>query len=166
MPRKKKAEVSENNPLSIEEVDYVMQFARSAIAGMYGLPQVFNPLSVSQRLQDVTLNPSIAEADKIEAALNAPKQNERELVGYSEDLYLKNMLMKRMVLYMSNSMSWNLDWVCTTPNTDYKSKEFLKDKGKVVSFFDKFNIKEQFTRITISILYHYGQESLWIQLRF
>lgn len=151
MPRKKKTDIVEvlpdNKPMSVEEVDYVMQFARSALAGMYGLPNVYNPLGVSQRLQDVGLNPSIAEADKIEEALNNPKSNERQLSAYSEDLYLKNMIMKRMVLYLSNSLSWNLDWVCTTPDVKYDSKEFLKDKAKMISFFDRFNIKEQFTQI-------------------
>jgi hypothetical protein len=62
-------------------------------------------------------------------------------------LYLKNMLMKRMVLYLSNSLSWNLDWVCTTPDVKYDSKEFKKDKDRMISFFDRFNIKEQFTQI-------------------
>jgi hypothetical protein len=155
MPRRKKmdAEILENNkPLSSDEVDYVMQFARSAIGGMYGLPNVFNPLSVSQRMVDVGLNPIIADADKIENALNSPKTSEKELIGYSEDLYLKNMLMKRMVLYLSNSLSWNLDWVCTTPDTDYNSKEYKKDKARVISFFDRFNIKEQFTQIMQSMV--------------
>jgi hypothetical protein len=150
MPRKKKAEIEvlpDNKPMSLEDVDYVMQFARSAISGMYGLPNVYNPMGVSQRMQDVGLNPIIAEADKIESALNNPKANERNLSGYSEDLYLKNMIMKRMVLYLSNSLSWNLDWVCTTPDVKYDSKEFIKDKARMISFFDRFNIKEQFTQI-------------------
>jgi hypothetical protein len=155
MPRKKKTDievVQENKPMSVEDVDYVMQFARSTIAGMYGLPNVFNPLGVNQRLQDVSLNPAIADADKIEAALNNPKANEKELSGYSEDLYLKNMLMKRMVLYLSNSLSWNLDWVCTTPEAKYASDEYKKDKARMISFFDRFNIKEQFTNILQSMV--------------
>lgn len=153
MPRKKKTDVQVvETPMSVKDVDFVMEFARSAISGMYGLPNVFNPLSVSQRMQDVGLNPIIADADKIETALNNPKSSERELIGYSEDLYLKNMLMKRMVLYLSNSLSWNLDWVCITPNVDYKSNEYKKDRAKMVSFFDRFNIKEQFNHIMQSMV--------------
>ncbi len=154
MPRKKKSEIQvvENKELSPEEVDYVMSFARSAIGNMYGLPNVFNPMGVSQRLADVGLNPIIADSEKIEMALDNPKSSEKELIGYSEDLFLKNMIMKRMVLYLANSMSWNIDWVCTTPNVDYKSKEFKKDKERITSFFDRFNVKEQFTQILQSMV--------------
>ena len=150
--RKTKTEITtpsvenKNEILSPEQVFSVLEFARSAYSGSFGFPGVYTPELVNARMRDISLNPAVATKEKIEKALNNPKESEEELVGYSEFFELQNMLYKRVLRYLSNMLSWNMSYVCTNVEneSDYNSKEYKKDINKVKNFFDKMNIKQEF----------------------
>ena len=122
--------------VSKEELFDVLKFANSLYSGIY------TPNLVNSRMQDITLSPQIADSDKIDTALKSPKTNEQQLLGYSEFFELTNMMYKRMLLYMSTMLSFDLTITCTTPDVDYKSSAYKKDLTAVYEFLDKFNIKK------------------------
>lgn len=137
-PRKK-----ENNKeeilMSKEEVYDILKFAGSLYSGAY------TPQLVNSRMQDVSLSPQIADADKVEKALQSPKQNESALLGYSEFFELTSMIYKRTMNYMSGMLSFDLTMSCiNAEETDYKSSAYKKDQAIVYDFLDKFNIKKEF----------------------
>lgn len=149
MARSKKQNIvqsEENIPLTEEQVSYMMEFAKSLSAQF---PQMFNPLQVNQRMQEISLAPLNATSEKIEKALADPKQNERNLIGYSENLEISDMLYRRLILYLSGMLSFDLDWVCINAEEekDYKSAAYKKDYAEVIKFLDRFNVKDEFKKI-------------------
>jgi hypothetical protein len=139
--KKTKPEIEE--PLTPEQVIDVLAFAQAAYGGQFR--GIYTPQLVNARLQDITLSPLIATADKINTALENPKENEQQLIGYTEWLELNSMLFKRILGYFSGLMSFNWNYVCTNAEfKDYKSPAYKKDLAIVSDFFDKFNVKESF----------------------
>ena len=126
MPRgKTKSTDSQDVLLTEKEVFDVIKFAQSIYSGY---PNVYTPELVNSRLKDVTMSPQAATAEKINSALQNPKENEQNLVGYSEFLELTSMLYKRMLLYFSGMMAF--DWTYTCLNADEldpDSKTFVRD---------------------------------------
>lgn len=131
--------------LTQEEVFNVLKFAQSLYGGY---PNVYTPDLVNSRLKDITMSPQVATADNISKALQNPKENEINLVGYNEYLELTSMLYKRMLLYFSGMMSFDWTYVCTNAeDKDYTSPKYKSDLKKVREFFDKFNAKESFKTV-------------------
>jgi hypothetical protein len=141
---KKKAEMalpaSEKKELTKEEVYDVLRFAQSLYGGLY------TPELVNARMRDITLSPIQATTDNITTALSNPKENERELMGYSEWLELNSMLYKRILLYFSGMLSFDFNYVCINADGEkaYQSPKYQSDLKIVRDFFDKFNHKENF----------------------
>jgi hypothetical protein len=140
-PRKnieKEKKTSNDVLMTKEEVYDVLQFANSLYNGIY------TPNLINSRMQDMTLSPQIADSEKVDEALRTPKSSEQQLLGYSEFFELTNMMYKRMLLYISTMLSFDLTITCTTPDVDYKSSAYKKDLNSVYEFLDKFNIKKEF----------------------
>lgn len=138
-----------------------MEFARS-IATQY--PQVYSPFLTNQRMQEVSLNLAIPTSEGIEKALANPKDNERNLIGYSESLEISDMLYRRLTLFLSGICSFDLDWVCINALTkdDYESESYKRDYAKLIDFLDKFNVKEEFKKILRQMV---RKEAFFGQLR-
>jgi hypothetical protein len=75
-----------------------------------------------------------------------PKENEQQLVGYSEYMELVSMLYKRILLYFSGLLSFDINYVALNvkDESEYKSTKYKNDLAIVSEFFDKFNIKQEF----------------------
>ena len=136
---------SENKEILISESEVydVLEFANNLYRGVY--PGVFNPQLVNSRLKDITLSPQKATLDKINSALNDPKNSEQELIGMSQWLELNSLLYKRLLLYFSGMMSF--DWTYTAnvkDSKEYKSPAYKKDLQIVQDFFDKLDVKSEF----------------------
>ena len=133
---------SSNEQLTKEEVYDVLTFANSAYNMYQG---AYTPELVNARMKDISLSPQMATSDKIEKALSNPKENERQLIGYSEWMELNSMLYKRILGYFSGLMSFDMKYVCINADAkDYKTPAYKKDLKLVAEFFDKFNIKKEF----------------------
>jgi hypothetical protein len=130
----------ETPPLTEQEVFDVLKFAAQAYSGIY------TPQLVNARLKDITLSPQIATADKINTALSSPKENEQQLIGYTEWMELNSMLFKRILGYFSGLMSFDWNYVCTNikDSKEYASPAYEKDLMIVADFFDRFNAKQEF----------------------
>ena len=154
-PKNTKAE-----ELTSEQVWDVVEFAKS-ITSTYG--NIYNPMLVNQRMQDVNMNPLAATQDSIDKALLRPKDSEEQLVGFSEFFELTDMMYKRMLYYLGNMLSFDISWTCTNAKIkDYKTSPYKKDEQKVYEFLDKFNIKKEFKKVMRQIL---RQESFYCILR-
>jgi len=139
---KKKSEET----LSESETWDVLDFAKS-IGQMY--QGVYTPDLVNQRLKDINMNPLSATSDAINSALLDPKNNEQNLIGYSEFLELNNMIYKRMIGYIGLMPSFDYTFTCTNINSpeDYKSKAYQKDSNAVYNFLDKFDVRREFKKV-------------------
>lgn len=145
MPRKKKSIENNKTQLTENEIWDVIEFARN-ITSTYG--NIYNPQLVNQRLQDVNMNPLSATQDSIDKALLKPKDNEDNLVGFSEFFELTDMMYKRMLYYLGNMLSFDLTWTCMNAKyKDYTSPSYKKDEQKIYEFLDKFNIKKEFKKV-------------------
>ena len=131
--------------LTPDEVYDVLKFASAA----YNQLGIYTPSLVNARLQDITLSPQVATAAKIDTALQNPKENEQQLIGYTEFMELNSMLFKRILGYFSGLMSFDFNYVCTNIKDvkEYKSPAYEKDLSLVAEFFDKFKVKEQFRTV-------------------
>jgi hypothetical protein len=134
----------------------------NALSTIY--PHIFTPTLVNASLKNITLNPQIATDTDIQNALDAPKENEQNLIGYGQDFELKDMLYKRQILYLGNMLAWNIDYVCTNAEEekDYTSKAYKKDEKVLRDFLDKFDFKKEFTVVLRQLL---RQESYYCCLR-
>ena len=154
---KKPVEKEESVLLTAEQVFDVLKFSQSLYGGY---PNVYTPDLVNARLKDITMSPQAVTAEKINSALQNPKENEQNLVGYSEFLELTSMLYKRILLYFSGMMAF--DWTYTCLNADELDpdsktfardiKQYEKDLKIVREFFDKFNVKENFKTVLKQML--------------
>jgi len=148
------------NQLSENEVWDVIEFAKN-ITSTYG--NIYNPQLVNQRLQDINMNPLAATQDSIDKALFKPKDNEDNLVGFSEFFELTDMMYKRMLYYLGNMLSFDLTWTCINAKyKDYTSPSYKKDEQKIYDFLDKFNIKKEFKKVMRQLV---RQESFYSILR-
>jgi hypothetical protein len=131
--------------LTPKEVYNVLEFANGLYSGLY--PNVFTPDLTNSRFKDISLNPRLATAEKINVALDNPKDNEENLIGYSEYMELTSMLYKRLMLYFSGMMSFDWNYVVTNikKEDEYDSPAFKKDLQVVADFFDKLDVKQAFS---------------------
>lgn len=145
MPRKKQVNILDNsNELSEKEVYNVMEFAQQ-MASVY--QNISTPDLVNSRLKDVNMNPLAATETLIQQALLNPKDNEKALIGFSEFFEYTDMIYKRMLYYLGNMLSFDINYVCINAETkDYKSKQYKEDEKVLIDFLDKFNIKNEFKK--------------------
>lgn len=131
--------------LSTREVYDVLKFAENIFYRNYSTPYLIN-----DQMKDITMN-SAKQADynSVVKALKNPKGSENELQGYSEYFELTSMLYKRILLYYSTLLSFNLSIECVNAYTesDYKSKEYQNDYNIVKDFLNRFDVQSEFKKI-------------------
>ena len=135
--------------LSQEEVFDVLRFAQN----VYG-NAVYNPMLVNERLKDISMSPLVADVDKVQEALQDPKNHEGELLGYSEFFQLTSMLYQRMLNYLAGMLSFDLTYLPKNEmdEKDFKSPAYKKDMAIVADFLDRFNLKQEFATILKQML--------------
>ncbi len=143
-------QVTNNDILSVQQVFDVMSFAANAYGGTtgaaYGYPQAYTPELVASRLKDVATNPNQATLDQINAALLEPKSSENALVGYSEFFDLTSILYRRLLHYLADMLSWNINYECVNIKEvkEYESPAYKKDLLRMQNFFYQLDIKKEF----------------------
>ena len=160
MPRGKSKKKEDKELLTEQEVWDVIEFAKNITSAYIN---TYNPVLVNQRLQDINMNPLAATQDDVDKALLKPKDNEENLIGFSEFFELTDMMYKRMINYLGNMLSFDLQWVCiNAKGKDYLSPAYKKDEQKVYDFLDKFNTKKEFKKVIRQLV---RQESFFSVLR-
>lgn len=158
MPREKPEKTKTKKPklnsneLSQEQLYDVLEFARNVYQGNI-IPNVFTPELVNARMKDLNLNPLVATETNIETALKDPKNNEAQLIGYSEFFSLTSMIYKRLSGYMAQMPSFDYTYTCINAmKEDYKSKKYKKDLTILNDFLDKFDVKRECKKIMNQLL--------------
>lgn len=135
----------ENTVPTPEEIWDVLKFAQTIYNGSMG---VYTPQLINSVMQNITMNPQAATSDKINAALNDPKNSEQQLIGYSEFEELTSMIYKRVLYYFGGLIEFNWSYTClNAEEKDYNSKAYQKDLQIVQDFFDMFNPKQEFRNV-------------------
>lgn len=142
--------------LTPQQVQEVLQFAENIYGSpsynMYG-NKVYTPWLVNEQLKNVSLNTLEATAERVNKALSSPKSSEAELEGYSEYYSITSMLYKRIMLYYATLLKFDLTIICNNADTeDYNSKEYKADYAKVKEFLSKFNVRNEFQKVTKMLL--------------
>jgi len=136
--------------LSEQEVWDVLEFAKSA-STYYN--NYFTPDLVNNAMKDVNMNPLVADQDKIEKALQNPKDSEEELIGFSQYFELIDMIYKRSLYYMGNMLSFDYTYRPITTKAEALSKEtYKKDEERLLDFMDKFDVKKEFTTVSRQLM--------------
>lgn len=145
--KKQKIDESETTLLSPKEVKDVWdfyQFARTLSNPMY--PSAINPQLLNQRMQDITLNPVVADQDRLDTALANPKTSEIELQGISEGFEIASQPYKRLLSYLGSMLSWDLTMTCVnSEKDDYGTAAYKKDQKIVENFLDTFDYQKEFS---------------------
>lgn len=137
-------------PLSEQEVYDVLKFADSIYSQNYS-----NPWLINEQMKNISMNNSkTANYNEVLEALKNPKNSEEKLQGYSEYFELTSMLYKRVLLYYSTLLSFNLSINCINAfeEKDYKSKEYKRDYSIVKDFLNHFDIEREFKKIVKMIV--------------
>ena len=136
--------------LSEGEVWDVLEFAKNS-SPYYN--NYFTPDLVNSAMKDVNMNPLVADQAKIEKALSDPKNSEEQLIGYSQYFELIDMIYKRSLYYMGNMLSFDYTYVPINATVkDLKKDTYKKDEERLHEFFDKFNVKKEFTTVTRQLM--------------
>lgn len=148
----KKMKLNLNEQLTNDQLYDVLEFARNVYQGNI-IPNVFTPELVNARMKDLNLNPLVATETNIETALKDPKNNEVQLIGYSEFFSLTSMIYKRLSGYMAQMPSFDYTYTCINAmKEDYKSKKYKKDLKILNDFLDKFDVKRECKKIMNQLL--------------
>ena len=150
-------QVQEPVLLSEEEVKDVVwnfqQFNQYLNRGNSFFPSVLNPFLVNQRMQDVAMNPLSATQDKLDSALNNPKNSENELQGFSEYFEIISQPYKRLLSYLGSMLSWDLTMTCVNADPeDYTSAAYKKDLKIVETLLDRFDYQKEFNIVVRELL--------------
>lgn len=123
----------------------------------------YNPLLQNALMQGLTLNPSITNAEKVSEKLQNIKNNEQEVISYSQNEYLTNMIYKRNFDYIANLPSFDLAIQCKNAKPeDYDSKTYQRDLAVVEDFLNKFDYRSEFKKAFFNML---NTESYFCMLR-
>lgn len=143
-----------------KEVDFdVTAFSR----GYQNAMGAYNPLLQNALMQELSLNPSITNAEKVLEKLQDIKNNESEVISYSQNEYLTNMIYKRNFDYIANLPSFDLSIQCKNAKSeDYNSKAYLRDLAVVEDFLNKFDYRSEFRKAFFNML---NTESYFCMLR-
>lgn len=128
--------------LTEQEVWDVIEYAKNF--GLFNGNMYLSPMMISDRFKDITLNPMRATEASLNKALASPKTNEKELQAFSQDFELTSMVYKRLISYLANMLSFDITYVSTAEEKDYKLPRYKEDLKRVEDLLDKFDYKKEF----------------------
>jgi hypothetical protein len=138
----------------------IVGFSKGYVQG-YGS---FTPDLQNTAFKNLSLNPSVANAETVHKYIENAKESEFDLIAYCQNEYLRSALYKRNLDYIKNLPAFNLAINCKNAKTenDYNSDAYKKDLKVVKDFLRKFNYKEEFSRVFFQML---NTESYYCMLR-
>lgn len=154
MTKKKKyvaKEKEEEVLLSEQEVNQIFDFAKFAMA-QSGYTNVLTPDLISSRMRDISMNPMAATETTLNTAMLDPKNNETNLMSFSENFELQSMPYKRLIDYLSGMLSWDLTYTSDVEEKDYDSSAYKKDLKQADDFLSRFDYKNEFSVVVRQLL--------------
>jgi hypothetical protein len=137
--------------LSDETIDYVLKFAQSL--GYTPAMNYLNPMLVSSRMKDITLNPMQANEDTLTRAMQNPKGSEIALQAFGQDFEIQSQVYKELLSYLGQMLSFDLNYVAiNAKRSDYGGATYSKDLDVLKSFLDRFDWKFEFAQVVSELL--------------
>jgi hypothetical protein len=142
-----------------EEVseDYFRKYAATLQSAMNS-SYLFNPLWTNEILKDINMTPRKYDRDTVKNLLANPKSNEKALKDLSQYLFNSIMQYKRLVIYMSEMLTF--DWHVEPTNADEEDMakaNFKSSYKKVVQFMNDLDPKMIFPDVAQSMLLEDGK---------
>ena len=132
--------------LSPETTFSVIEFAK-AMSSQYLYNGMFTPELTNSRMKDINMNPLAATEADVAKALKDPKNNERNLMGFSEFFEFTDMIYKRTLNYLALMPSFDLTYnVIGAEKNELSKPAYKKDLKIVRDFIDKFDYKAEFKK--------------------
>ena len=145
-------EIKENEVvLNEQDVWDVIEFARQLSSGLYGSTYL-TPELINNRLKSINLNPLQAEEDDLASAMENPKEHESQLRAFSQDFETRSMVYKRLLIYLSNMLSFDLTYTSNAEPDDYSKPRYKRDLKKFEDFMDNFEYKKEFRIVVREML--------------
>lgn len=144
--------------LNKEQVNLVVEF--SDALRNYGWAEGFwSPWESNRLLKDLT-GQQITNIDtaqtlgNLRKALGNYKENITEIQGYMDFANSYDMLFARTVESYINSLSFDLQVICTNAYSkeEYSSSEYIEDKKRINEFLLKFDYKKEFRNVVQQVL--------------
>lgn len=144
----------EEKLIGFQEAQAVTEFAKALYAYDnfgYWSPQMSNAL-----LQGLNNNPKTPTSDSIRKALASYKDSASDISSYMEFMQVYDIIFSRTIRAYCNVLSFDLIPVCRNAYSrdDYESEEYIADKRKIYDFLDKFNYKDEFSKVVSQIMTH------------
>lgn len=137
--------INTEEEIPVNEVWDVLEFARQSLSGIYGMGAVMTPDLINRALADKGFYPVVGSETEILDALNDPKQNEKRLRQFSQNLEMVSAPFKRIMQYQNSFLSYDWTYTCTNAEKkDYNTPAYKKDEKKFLDFMDRFDYKQQF----------------------
>ncbi len=140
----KTQEISDEE-VSLENLNYMIQFARELESGFYR--GVLTPDLINTRMKDLSYNPVAPLQADLDRALVDPKNNETQLRQFGQSFELTSQSYKRLISYLGNLLAFDYTYTSNAEPEDYNTPAYKKDLARVWDFFDKFNVKQEFSTV-------------------
>lgn len=149
----KNIESSNTETVTEQQVWDVFEFARNAYTSSSRL-NVYTPSLINQRMKDINMNPLKGTADEISTALQNPKNNEEQLIGFSEFFEYTDMMYKRILSTVALTPAFDVTYLPINLKSfdDLSKSQYKSDEKKVEEFLNNFDIKSWFTSIMKQML--------------
>lgn len=126
--------------ISPEQAWDVITFTKGLLTGV-GWPGGITPQVLSRAMKNVSFEPQELSETDLTDALKNPKDSEERLRKFMEYLEIVSMPIKRIISYEASHLAFDLTYTVKgdLEEKDYKSKQYIRDKGTMMKFLDEFN---------------------------
>ena len=136
------SEFAEQELLTRDEVFSVVEFAK-AMSGM-GMGAYLTPDLINSRMRDLNLTATQATESSLATALANPKDSEKQLREFSQSFEITSQPYKRIINYLSDSLSFDITYSADAEFKEYKTKKYKDDLKSIEKFLDGFDYKKEF----------------------
>ncbi|MFS0855158.1 hypothetical protein [Paenibacillus taichungensis] len=162
----KKPEVKEET--QEQEIVFNEEYARKFTQVLFNTmnnPSMISPIWQNQILKDMNMSPAKFNRDSVKKMLADPKNHERELKDLSQYLFNFIMQFKKLVIYMSEILTYDHYLEPTNADAeDMKSKAFKKSYSKALQWIEDFDLVSELHKVAEGMIledakYYYLRES-------
>jgi len=140
-PRKNANAKKENENKNVQNENFVGEdYAKKFFSAMQNMMSgnaawLFNPIWTNEILKDINMHPQKFSRDRIKELIANPRAHEKELRELSQYLFDITMQMKRLIIYMSEMLTfdWLLEPIGVDPD-EMTKPAFLKSLKRVTQF--------------------------------